>query len=106
MAQEKRSKSGVDTPQLRALMRAVVELQTPEAARRFFVDLCTPQELASMAERWRVAQLVAREVPYRAISEETGVSTATITRVARAITYGSGGYQRALERAGKGRKSS
>ena len=57
-----------------------------------FMDLCTPQELKSMAERWRVAQLIEKGLSYRNINEVTGVSTATITRVARSLTQGSGGY--------------
>ncbi len=64
----------------------------------FLVDLCTPAELRSLAERWRVAKLVDGGLPYREINERTGVSTATITRVARAIQQGMGGYRRALDK--------
>ena len=46
-----------------------------------------------MADRWRVAQLLAEGMPYREIHENTGVSTATVTRVARALTYGEDGYR-------------
>ena len=48
-------------------------------------------------DRWRVAKLVDQEVPYRRIYDKTGVSTATITRVARCLTYGDG-YRRVLDR--------
>ena len=80
------------------LFKALLVLKTPEECQKFFVDLCTPAELIALAERWRVAQLVEQEIPYRKINELTGVSTATITRVARSLDYGSGGYRLALDR--------
>jgi TrpR-related protein YerC/YecD len=55
-------------------------------------------ELVAMADRWRVARLVAKEIPYRKIYEKTGVSTATVTRVARSLARGEGGYQLLLDR--------
>jgi len=73
-------------------------LKTVEDCERFFTDLCTPAELAALTDRWRVARLVEQGVPYREIYERTGVSTATITRVARCLQYGVGGYRHALER--------
>jgi TrpR-related protein YerC/YecD len=69
------------------------------AVRAFLDDLCTPSELSAMAERWRVAQLLEEGIPYREIYEKTGVSTATVTRVARALASGAGGYRAALARA-------
>lgn len=51
-----------------------------------------------MADRWRVARMVSKQMPYRKIYEKTGVSTATITRVARSVARGEGGYQLLLDR--------
>ena len=51
-----------------------------------------------MADRWRVAKLLKRDVPYRKIYERTGVSTATVTRVARTLSHGEGGYEILLSR--------
>ena len=66
------------------LYEAILLLKNVEEVERFFKDLCTPQELIALAERWRVCQLLAtREFSYREISQQTGVSLATITRVAR-----------------------
>jgi TrpR-related protein YerC/YecD len=81
----------------RALFRAIVRLRDPEACERFFIDLCTPAEIAAMADRWAVAQLVDKQMPYRRIQEQTSVSTATITRVARALYHGEGGYRGVLD---------
>ena len=82
---------------IRGLAEALLLLRTPGQAERFLRDLCTPGELGAMADRWKVAQLVDRGVPYREIYERTGVSTATITRVARSLTMGSDGYRSVLD---------
>jgi TrpR-related protein YerC/YecD len=84
-----------------ALCRALLKLRTLEDARLLLQDLCTPAELADMAGRWKVARLLDQGIPYRRIQELTGVSTATITRVARSLQFGSG-YRAALNRAGAG----
>jgi len=83
-----------------ALAKVLAQVDQPEDCRRFLEDLCTPAELRAMADRWRVAKLVAKKVPYREIYEATGVSTATITRVARALRLGSDGYARILRAQG------
>ena len=89
----------------KALYQAVVGLKSVEECERFFEDLCTPTEVEAMADRWLVAGLVDRGVPYREIHDRTGVSTATVTRVGRALKLGADGYRLALGRlARKGRK--
>jgi TrpR-related protein YerC/YecD len=84
---------------LRDLCDALGTLASPEQRRRFLEDLCTPDELESMSDRWHVARLLHRGLPYRAIYARTGVSTATVTRVGRALKTGAGGYEAALGRA-------
>jgi len=69
---------------LDALCAALLECRTLEEARRFLIDLTTPGERQALAERWRVAKLLdAGGLSYRDISAMTGVSTTTVTRVAR-----------------------
>ena len=80
------------------LFEDISRLKDRDEIQDFFEDLCTPSELRSMADRWRVAQELENGKPYRAINDETGVSTATITRVARSLTYGAKGYRTLLER--------
>ncbi len=77
---------------LSRLYAAVALIRTADEAQQFLTDLCTPQELSAMADRWRVVQPVIAGEPYRQIYDETGVSVTTIGRVARSITYGTGGY--------------
>ena len=74
------------------LMEAISMLNDQKEALAFFTDLCTPAELESMADRWLVVPLLKKGLPYRTIHDETGVSVTTITRVARCLTMGSGGY--------------
>ena len=82
----------------RNLYVALATLRTPEEVRAFMRDLCTPAELEAMADRWAVVEPLKREVPYRKIRQITGVSLATITRVARFLHTGHGGYQTATRR--------
>ncbi|MCX6130111.1 MAG: YerC/YecD family TrpR-related protein [Proteobacteria bacterium] len=93
-----KTKSHQDERFLQDLFNAFQKLQNSGECARFFEDLCTPAELRSMADRWRVAQLLEQGLSYRLINEKTGVSTATITRVARSLSYGTGGYQMILQR--------
>lgn len=54
-----------------------------------------------MSQRFEVAEMLTDGIPYSDIVEKTGVSTATISRVNRALTYGADGYKTAIERTGK-----
>jgi len=76
----------------RALYTAILALDSPEEARAFFRDLCTPAELQALADRWAVVELLGRGLPYREVHKATGVSLTTIGRVARYLTHGNGGY--------------
>ena len=62
----------------------------------FFEDVCTIKELQAMSQRFRVACQLDAGRNYLDVSESTGASSATISRVNRCLNYGSG-YQKALE---------
>jgi len=83
-----------------ALARALLALETAEEAERFLRDLTTPGELQALAERWRVARMLnAGDKSYREISAEAGVSTTTVTRVARFLAQEQHqGYRLVLDR--------
>lgn len=87
----------VKNEQTDLLMDAVLELSTQEDAYRFFEDICTIAELKSMAQRLEVAVLLRKKVTYQEIVRITGASSATISRVNRALTYGAEGYARVLD---------
>ena len=79
------------------LMEAVLKLENVEDAYRFFEDICTIAEVKSMAQRIEVARLLRAGVTYQEIARETGASSATISRVNRALIYGAEGYVRVLD---------
>ena len=83
--------------QTELLMEAVLKLDSAEDAYRFFEDICTIAEVKSMAQRIEVARLLRHGVTYQEIARETGASSATISRVNRALLYGADGYRRVLD---------
>ena len=80
------------------LYEAILALETPEECRDFFQDLCTVAELRAMAQRLEVAQLLDKGLIYNDILQRTGASSATISRVNRALQYGADGYKTVLPR--------
>ncbi|MBQ9951724.1 MAG: hypothetical protein IJO98_06265 [Clostridia bacterium] len=79
------------------LARAFLSLESEEDCYRLFEDLFTIREVQDLSQRLEVAQLLNDKATYTEIVEKTGVSTATIGRVNRALNYGAGGYQRVLK---------
>ena len=80
------------------LVKAVLCLKNKEECYAFFDDICTIKEMQDIAQRLEVATLLNEGHPYNDIAKKTGASTATISRVNKCITYGSGGYKLVLER--------
>ena len=74
------------------LYRAILAPETEEECYAFFQDLCTIAELRSMEQRYEVATLLSEGMVYSDILERTGASSATISRVNRALLNGTGGY--------------
>ncbi|MDR0695873.1 MAG: trp operon repressor [Holosporales bacterium] len=67
-----------------SLFEVIAILENADEVERFLADLCTPQEVKSFKERFAVCKLLySQRFSYREISEMTGVSTTTISRVAR-----------------------
>lgn len=90
--------SKLHSPQVDLLMQAVLTLKDEEEAYRFFEDLCTIAEIRSLAQRLTVACRLRDGIRYQDIAHETGASTATISRVNRAKSYGADGYDMVLDR--------
>ncbi|MDW7651635.1 MAG: YerC/YecD family TrpR-related protein [Bacillota bacterium] len=80
------------------LCRAVLLLDTEEECYQFFEDVCTISELKAMAQRLQVARMLEQGKTYQQIENDTGASTATISRVKRYLHYGAGGYGLVLAR--------
>lgn len=80
------------------LFEAVLKLKTMEECYSFFEDLCTVPELKAMSQRLIVAKMLSDDKVYSDIVGKTGASTATISRVNRALNYGCDGYNIVLDR--------
>ena len=86
------------TKEVDALFEAILTLKDLDECYRFFEDVCTVKEIFDVAQRLKAAKMLAAGVNYAEISRETGMSTATISRVSKCLEYGAGGYKLALER--------
>jgi TrpR-related protein YerC/YecD len=81
-----------------ALFEAILLLDNADECYRFFEDICTISEIHAIAQRLEVAKMLKSGITYQEIAQRLGASTATISRVNRSLTYGSGGYQLMLKR--------
>jgi TrpR-related protein YerC/YecD len=86
------------TPDVEALLAAIMQLDDIAETERFFRDLCTLTELRDMSQRWAVVRLLDAGLHYAEISRRTGASTATITRIASWLNHGEGGYRAMLDK--------
>ncbi|MDO4788383.1 MAG: YerC/YecD family TrpR-related protein [Johnsonella sp.] len=80
------------------LFEAILSLKNREECYMFFEDICTVNELLSLSQRYEVAKMLREEKTYLEIAQETGASTATISRVNRSLNYGNGGYDMVFKR--------
>ena len=84
---------------IKLLYKAVLTLKNESECEAFFEDLCTPQELGAIAQRLLVARMLTDGCVYNKIVEETGASTATISRVNKTLNYqAAGGYKIVFDR--------
>lgn len=74
------------------LYKAILTLDNLEDCMNFFDDLCTITELGAFEQRYQVARCLSKGMIYNDILNETGASSATISRVNRSLLYGKGGY--------------
>ena len=80
------------------LVEALLSLKNKEECKAFLEDALTTKEIIDLGQRLVVAKMLSEQTVYNKIAEETGASTATISRVNRSYLYGKGGYQTVLER--------
>lgn len=94
-------KSKFATKEIDKLFEAILTLESVEECYKLFEDLCTIKEIQDMSQRLLVAKLLNEGVSYQNISKETLASSATISRVAKSLSYGADGYKLVLERTSK-----
>ncbi len=94
-AKDKTPKNEINTE---FLFRSILMASNIEEIKNFMEDLCTISELQEMARRLQAARMLKKNYVYSEVAEQTGLSTATISRVNRCLRYGSDGYLRILDR--------
>ena len=87
----------IQNEQTDLLMKALLALNSTEEAYRFCEDVLTVKELTSITQRLEVAVMLKHKVTYQEIAKKTGASTATISRVNRALLYGADGSTAVLQ---------
>lgn len=80
------------------LFKAFLSLENIGEFYKFFDDICTVAEVGEMSKRLKAAKMLKSGAVYSEISETTGLSTATISRVNRCLKYGADGYNLVLDR--------
>ncbi|MCR5388827.1 MAG: TrpR YerC/YecD [Lachnospiraceae bacterium] len=88
----------IHTDAVNHLFEAVLTLENVDECYTFFEDVCTVNEILALSQRFEVAKMLREKRTYLDIAEETGASTATISRVNRSLNYGSDGYEMVFNR--------
>lgn len=91
------SKSKIQSKELDNLIEAFLTIKDAHTWYQVLEDLCTIQEIKDLSLRFHVAQRLAQGESYQTISEATKASSTTISRVAKAFSYGEGGYRALLK---------
>lgn len=91
----------IHTEAVDSLFDAVLSLKSREECYQFFEDVCTVNEILSLSQRFEVAKMLKEKKTYLEISEKTGASTATISRVNRSLNHGNDGYDMVFDRISK-----
>ena len=96
--------SKLKNPELDLFFEAILQLNNIDECYNFFEDVATINEIKALAQRMHVAKLLKSKKVYTEIAEQTGASTATISRVNKCLNYGAGGYELILDRLEKNKK--
>ena len=86
------------TKDVDALFEAILSLENLDECYSFFEDACTVREILDIAQRLKAAKMLKAGNNYVEVCAETGMSSATISRVSRCLEYGSGGYELVINR--------
>ena len=90
-----------NTPEIKRFFKAITLLKTEEECVKFFEDACTVKEVVEMSARLKVAEMLSSGSSYNEVIAQTGISSATISRVSKCLDKGNGGYRMIMERLGE-----
>lgn len=85
-----------DKNDIKALYSLFLSLESEKDCDDLLNDLCTAKEIEQMAQRVRAAKLLLSGKTYNQVMEECVISSATLSRVSRAVQYGKG-YKKLLK---------
>ena len=85
-----------DKNDIKALNSLFLSLESEKDCDDLLNDLCTAKEIEQMAQRVRAAKLLLSGKTYSQVMEECVISSATLSRVSRAVQYGKG-YKKFLK---------
>ncbi len=81
-----------------ALFDAISSLESREECYKFFEDALTVKEILDISQRLKAAKMLKNGKSYSEVCRVTGMSSATISRVSKALEHGKGGYALIMER--------
>lgn len=90
-----------DTPQIQRFFKAITLLKTEEECAKFFDDACTVKEVEEMSARLKVAEMLNGGNSYQEVIAQTGISSATISRVSKCLNKADSGYGLIIDRLSK-----
>ncbi len=80
------------------LYALLAEAKTEKDMRLLLGDLLTPKELATIAQRWQLVQMLSAGIPQRAIAKTLGMSISKVTRGSLALKKSRGGFGKFLKK--------
>ena len=87
---EKERKDSLYKQSVEELYQAIVDVKDKRVAKDFLEDLLTPQELVALSGRVHCARLFLEGKTYSEVNAETDVSSATLARIHKCLTDGTG----------------
>ena len=87
-----------DKKNIKEFYQAILTLENEDECYAFFDDVCTIKELLDISARLQVAKLLDEGIVFNEISQKTGCSSATISRVNKCLQFGPGGYKTVIDR--------
>lgn len=83
---------------LKNLYQAIIAIDNIDECKEFLDDICTIQEIEKMAQRLEAAKMLMENATYEQVIKETGISSATLSRVSKCVRYGDGGYKKIIDK--------
>ena len=93
--------ANIHNSEVDVLFDAILSLKSREECYKFFEDALTTREILDIAQRLKAAEMLKNGKSYTEVCQATGMSTATISRVSKALESGAGGYDIVMKRIGK-----